>query len=187
MYKTQYVIESYLGTGSLVTSATYYAADANQIQAIRTYGCTGATTCQNVSTVSYRIEWTKNPPYKAPMDGSFTANTYTSEGWAIDSGTLLNPLPSLSPLQLEASYVTPANPIKGQTTQYTFLFQVLSDIPSGSYFVIKLPTTPADMSLTSASPTCSSLFSSASLTCVYDAGTESIRVNGMFPSGNSDG
>jgi len=51
-----------------------------------------------VSTVNYKIEWSKNPPYKAPMDGSFTVNTYTVEGCAIDAGSLANPLPSLSPL-----------------------------------------------------------------------------------------
>ena len=83
--------------------------------------------------------------------------------------------------------MTPANPIKGQTTQYTFLFQVLSDIPSGSYFVLKLPTTPTDMALTNSNPSCSSLFSSASLSCTYDSATESLRINGMFPTGNSDG
>lgn len=119
------------------------------------------------------------------MDGSFSISTYTSQGWAIDGGSLANPLGALSPLQLEAAYVTPANPVTGQTTQYTFLFQVLSDIPQGAYFEIVLPTNPTDLNVNSATPTCTSVFSSVTLTCSFSS--DKITINGMFPTGNSDG
>lgn len=56
------------------------------------------------------------------MTGNFGVSTFTSQGWAIDVGSLANPLGVLSPLSLEASYVTPADPVEGKTTQYTFLF-----------------------------------------------------------------
>ncbi len=64
---------------------------------------------------------------------------------------------------------------------------MLSDIPAGSYFEITLPTTPADFSFSSSNSSCTSVFSTATLACVYTSGTKTMKVSGMFPSGNSDG
>jgi len=61
---------------------------------------------------------------------------------------------------------------------------VLSDIPAASVFKITLPTTTT-MSISSATPACTSLFTSVTLTCTYAAPT--LTVSGMFPVGNNDG
>ncbi len=56
------------------------------------------------------------------MNEQFTVKTYTSQGWAIDEGVVANTLGVLSPLNLDAAYVTPANPVKSMNTEYTFIF-----------------------------------------------------------------
>lgn len=43
------------------------------------------------------------------------------------------------------------------------------------------------MTITDTTPTCTSVFSSVTLTCTYNTGTRLITIEGMFPSGNSDG
>jgi len=63
----------------------------------------------------------------------------------------------------------------------------LSDIPSGSYFEIILPASPTDINITQINPTCSSLFSSVTLTCTFDDASNKITINGMFPVENNDG
>ena len=121
------------------------------------------------------------------MSGTFTLATYTSQGWAIDTGSLSNPLPSLVPLNLTYGLVTPANPIVSATTTYQFLLMVYTDIPTGSYFILTLPTSPSDLDVTSASPACTSVFTTVTLTCTYTSGTRQLKVSGMFNPGNNDG
>jgi len=58
-------------------------------------------------------------------------------------------------------------------------------MPSGSKFVITLPATPTDYSITSATPACTSVFTTATLTCTFSGGV--LTVSGMFPVGNNNG
>jgi hypothetical protein len=50
-----------------------------------------------------------------------------------------------------------------------------------------MPTTPTDYTFNSAAPSCTSVFTSVTLSCTYTSGTKILKVSGMFPSVNADG
>jgi hypothetical protein len=183
-------------SASVTTSKTLYTSGG--INVITFNGVCSTSGCAVDSLLTLLILWVKNPPAQTAVTNTITITSATADGWIIDQGTTAavnSLLAELETAPITDISITPSDPSSSSATNYEIIFTADTDIPTGSYVVVTLPTELV-VSATNAGgstslDTCQDLFvTTAVITCTIgtDAnGQTTIKVEGLFTEAENSG
>ena len=158
---------------SSTTKTCSSVADSNNNVSTITITDACSAGCASGAVLQYTISKVYNPGSTKPISTSFQANTQTSSGYLIDSGSAITTsnfaliVNSLTSVSVDAPTGTI---VVGAVTDYRFTVVPNNPIPSGGQLLVIFPSQFEVQSAGS----CSAVISSVSYTCTKDSATNTV-------------